>query len=96
MRVALLSLLCCSLVTALTGEEAIEKWVGSRGRGKVSHGGNNIGNGNSGNININTAGGDIGAVGVGVGGGGGGGGGGGCDMAACDAEVGYMDIKRLN
>ncbi|KAJ5987722.1 hypothetical protein N7481_002932 [Penicillium waksmanii] len=84
MRSALLTLLCCSVVTALTGEEALEKWGGPRGGDKVSYGGNNIGNGDGGGIAIDTGGGDIGDIGVGVGGGGGGGG---CDSAACDARA---------
>ncbi|KAJ6039020.1 uncharacterized protein N7446_012039 [Penicillium canescens] len=81
MRFALLTLLSGAFVTALTGEEALEKWGGPRGGNKVSHGGNNIANGNGGGINIDTGGGDIGDIGVGVGGGGG------CDAAACDAKV---------
>lgn len=82
--------MCCALVTALTGEDALERYGGSGGGGKVSHGGNNIGNGDAGNIDIDTGGGDIGDIGVGVGGGGGGGGG--CDLAACDAKVGFVDV----
>ncbi|OGE46580.1 hypothetical protein PENARI_c181G00115 [Penicillium arizonense] len=83
MRFALLTLLSGALVTALTGEEALEKWGGPRGGDKVSHGGNNIGNGDGGGIDIDTGGGDIGDIGVGIGGGGGGGS---CDPAACDAK----------
>ncbi|OGE46899.1 hypothetical protein PENARI_c092G11985 [Penicillium arizonense] len=84
MRVALLTFLCGALVNALTGEEDLEKWGGPRGGNKVSHGGNNIGNGDGGGIDIDTGGGDIGDIGVGVGGGRGGGV---CDPAACDAKV---------
>ncbi|KAJ5981115.1 hypothetical protein N7481_008413 [Penicillium waksmanii] len=82
MRFSLLTLSCCAVVTALSGEDALEKWGGPRGGG-ISHGGNNIGNGDGGGIDIDTGGGDIGDLGVGVGGGGGGGG---CDPAACDAK----------
>ncbi|KAJ5981116.1 hypothetical protein N7481_008414 [Penicillium waksmanii] len=103
MRFALLTLLCGAVVTALTGEEAREKWAGPRGGGKVSHGGNNIGNGVGGGINIDTGGGDIGDIGVGVGGGGGGGGEGVCDPAACDAKCrrlgdqsGYCDNEAVS
>jgi hypothetical protein len=46
MYFAFLALLCCAVVTALTGEDALEKWDGPRGGGKISHGGNNIGTGN--------------------------------------------------
>lgn len=56
----------CAFVTALSGEESLEKWGGPRDGGKVSHGGNNIGNGDSGGIGIDTGGGDIGDIGVGV------------------------------
>lgn len=83
MRFAVPTLLFCASATALSGDDAIEKWGGGHGGGdKVAHGGNNIGNGNGGGINIDTGGGDLGAIGVGVGGGGGG-----CDQAACDAKV---------
>lgn len=80
MRFALLTLSCCAFVAALTREDALENWGGD----KISHGGNNIGNGDAGGINIDTGGGDIGDIGIGVGGG--------CDSAACDAKVGCMDI----
>ncbi|KAJ5973174.1 hypothetical protein N7481_010384 [Penicillium waksmanii] len=82
MRFALLALSCCDLVTALTEEDALVKWGGPRGGGKVSHGGNNVGNGDGGGIGIDTGGGDIGDIGVGVGGG--------CDPAACDAKVRFV------
>lgn len=89
MRIALVTLLCGALVSALATEEALEKWGGPKGGNKVSHGGNNIGNGDGGGININTGGGDIGDIGVGVGGGGG------CDPVACDAKVRFVVIQRL-
>ncbi|KAJ5973173.1 hypothetical protein N7481_010383 [Penicillium waksmanii] len=74
MRFALVTLLCCAVVTALTGEETPEKWGGPRSGDKISYGGHNFDNGD---------GGDIGDIGVGVGGGGSGGG---CNTAACDAK----------
>ncbi|KAJ5980463.1 hypothetical protein N7481_007761 [Penicillium waksmanii] len=97
MRIALLTLFSGALVTALSGEEALNKWGGDKGWGKggggkggggLSHGGNNIGNGDGGGINIDTGGGDIGDIGVGVGGGGGGGGG--CDPNTCNYECQQM------
>lgn len=86
MRIALLTFFCCALVTALSGEDALEKWGGPMSEDVVLHGGNNIGNGNGGGINIDTGGGDIGKIGVGVGGS--------CDPATCDAQVGYWDNQR--
>lgn len=91
MRFALLTLSCCAVVTALSGKDAVEKWGGPRSGDKVSHGGNNIGNGDGGGIDIDTGGGDIGDIGVGVGGGGGGG----CDPAACDAKVRFGVPKEV-
>lgn len=87
MRFALLTLLCCAVVTALSGEDALEKWGGPRGGAELSHGGNSIGNGDVGGIKVDTGGGDIGEIGVG-------GGESGCDPATCDAQVGYVDIRR--
>ncbi|CAI7614742.1 unnamed protein product [Penicillium pancosmium] len=82
MRFALLTLSCCAFVTALSGEDALEKWDRPKGEHKISHGGNNIGNGDGGGITLDTGGGSIGDIGIGVGGGGGGG----CDPAACSAK----------
>jgi hypothetical protein len=81
MRLALLFFLSGAAVTALSKEDALEspRWD----RGTVSHGGNNIGNGDGGGIKIDTEGGDIGDIGVG-----------GCSPAACDAKVGIVDIQR--
>lgn len=67
MHAALLALLCSAIVTALPGDEAPEKWGGHRGGNKISHVGNNIGNGNGGGLNIDTGGGNIGCIGVGFG-----------------------------
>ncbi|KAJ5240600.1 uncharacterized protein N7469_002191 [Penicillium citrinum] len=89
MRFALITLLCCAVVTGLAGEDALDELGGPRGGDKVSHGGKNIGNGDGGGIGIDTGGGDIGDIGVGIGGGGSGGG---CDPAACDAKIRFMDI----
>ena len=60
---------CAALLSLRSPEKMLWKsGVGSGGRGdKISHGGNNIGNGNGGGINIDTGGGDIGSIGVGVG-----------------------------
>ena len=91
MRFDLLTLSFCAFVSALPGEDTPQKWGGSRGGDKISHGGNNIGNGNGGGVNIDTGGGDIGKIGVGVGVGDGAGG---CDLAACDAQVRFVDIQR--
>ena len=68
MRVVLPTILCGALVTALSGDEALQKLSGPRGGHQISHGGNSIGNGDAGGINIDTGGGDIGDIGVGVGG----------------------------
>ncbi|CEJ57728.1 hypothetical protein PMG11_06412 [Penicillium brasilianum] len=62
----------CALVTAFSAGDPQEKWGGYGGHGDISHGGNNIGNGDVGGI--------VGDVGIG------GGSGGGCDPAACDAK----------
>jgi hypothetical protein len=67
------------LVTVLYADETIKRWDGPKG-GKISHGGNNIGNGDGGGLKIDTGGGDIGDIGVG-------GGGGGCNPDACDDKV---------
>lgn len=90
MRFALFTLSFCAFVTALTEEDTLEKWGGPRGGDKLSHGGNNIGNGDGGGINIDTGGGDIGNIGVGAGAGDGGS----CNLAACDAKVGFVDMQR--
>lgn len=95
MHFAFLALFCCAVATALSGNDVLEKWGGLRGGGKVSHGGNNIGNGDGGGIHIDTGGGDIGDIGLGIGGGASGIG---CDLAACDAQVRYLHgyRKRLH
>ena len=92
MRVVLPTILCGALVTALSGDEALQKWGGPRGGHEISHGGNSIGNGDGGGINIDTRGGDIRDIGVGIGGGGSGSG---CNLAAYDAKVGLVDIRKV-
>lgn len=71
----------CALVTAFSAGDPQEKWGGYGGHGDISHGGNNIGNGDVGGI--------VGDVGIG------GGSGGGCDPAACDAKVGHAITKKV-
>ncbi|KAJ6031523.1 hypothetical protein N7540_002255 [Penicillium herquei] len=86
MRVALLTLLCAALVTALSQEEALKRWGGPRGKGRSSYEIKNIGGGNgggiSGNLNVVVGGGGV------------------CDQVACDAKCrmlgdqsGYCDSE---
>ncbi|KAJ5945669.1 hypothetical protein N7454_002508 [Penicillium verhagenii] len=79
MRFALLTLVCCALVTALPADDshrALGGWVKPTDAVdyKVPHGdieagnkiANKIGNGDGGGLNIDTGGGDIGEIGLGV------------------------------
>lgn len=75
MRIGLLTLLCCALVTALPREDSLKEWDGGY---KGPHGGS---------VHAVKAidGGTGGGIGVGIGDGGGGGSG--CDPVACDINV---------